>query len=249
MGGGDGNGGPVKGWGHVEYGHGWVDALCISGSGCFGMGVTIRGTTGHGQNTGGCPLLGMATWLHLVPGPNLRFRYLDESRALLSILADSKFALLLNRHRSFVCVLGDSESEAKMWALWTTSTVWPRYQEWWVQFSTCSATMPAKRNRQSVIVFWDQKLKSDHHVYLCLPSPSRAPARHRGIVQTSMSGAWQHQLEANADRRQESNDCERHLSLPRGRRDTGHVAPADLGSRFLLSGTPAKGLGCSGRRV
>lgn len=139
------------------------------------MGVTIRGTTGHGQNTGGCPLLGMATWLHLVPGPNLRFRYLDESRALLSILADSKFALLLNRHRSFVCVLGDSESEAKMWALWTTSTVWPRYQEWWVQFSTCSATIPAKRNRQSGIVFWDQKLKSDHHVYLCLPKPLTCP--------------------------------------------------------------------------
>lgn len=150
-------------------------SLCISGSGCFGMGVTIRGTTGHGQNTRGCPLLGMATWLHLVPGPNLRFRYLDESRALLSILAGSKFALLLNRHRSFVCVLGDSESEAKMWALWTTRTVWPRYQEWWVQFSTCSAAMPAKRNRQSVIVFWDQKLKSDHHVYLCLPKPLTCP--------------------------------------------------------------------------
>lgn len=37
MGGGDGNGGPVKGWGHVEYGHGWVDARCVFlGAGVLG---------------------------------------------------------------------------------------------------------------------------------------------------------------------------------------------------------------------
>lgn len=127
-----------------------------------------------------------------------------------------------------MCVLNDSENEAgfidKQHRLAKISGM--------VQFSTCSAIMPAKRNRQSVIVIWDQKVEIRPPPFTSAsPSPSSVPARHQRIVQTSMSGR---QCRAHGSTNSRSMPigggrvqrlATRHLSLPKTQRQTHSGLP------------------------